>query len=69
MIDAIIVVSRESQKGIVIGKQGVKLKELGQEARFRLEKFLERNIYLNLRVKVDKDWRSSKESLEKYEYM
>lgn len=69
VIDATIVVSRESQKGIVIGKQGAKLKELGQEARFRLEKFLERNIYLNLRVKVDKDWRSSKESLEKYEYM
>lgn len=69
VIDATIVVSRESQKGIVIGKQGTKLKELGQEARHRLEKFLERGVYLNLRVKVDKDWRSSKESLEKFEYL
>jgi GTP-binding protein Era len=69
VIDASIVVSRESQKGIIIGKQGAKLKELGQDARQRLERFLERGVYLNLRVKVDKDWRSSKESLERYEYL
>ena len=69
MIDASIMVSRESQKGIIIGRQGAKLKELGQDARLRLERFLERGVYLNLRVKVDKDWRSSKESLERYEYL
>lgn len=69
VIDATIVVSRESQKGIVIGKQGTKLKELGQDSRQRLEKFLERGVYLNLRVKVEKDWRSSKESLAKFEYL
>ena len=64
VIDATILVSRESQKGIIIGTQGAALKELGIKSRRRLEEFLDRRVYLDLRVKVEKNWRESKKALE-----
>jgi len=67
-IRAVIYVERDSQKGIIIGHQGVALKKVGAEARKTLEKFFEKSIYLELFVKVDKDWRSSSRRLEAYGY-
>ncbi len=67
-INAVIYVERESQKGIVIGHNGFALKRIGTEARKSLEKFFGKSIYLELFVKVDKDWRSSKRELENFGY-
>jgi GTP-binding protein Era len=67
-ISAIIYVERDSQKGIIIGHQGVALKKVSTEARKTLEKFFEKSIYLEIFVKVDKDWRSSSRRLEAYGY-
>jgi len=67
-IRAIIYVERESQKGIIIGHQGVALKRVGTEARKSLEKFFGKNIFLETYVKVDKDWRSSKKELDIFGY-
>ena len=67
-ISAIIYVERESQKGIIIGHQGVALKKVGTEARKSLEKFFDKPIYLQLFVKVDKDWRSSQRELNSFGY-
>lgn len=67
-ISAIIYVERDSQKGIIIGHQGVALKKVSTEARKTLEKFFEKSIYLEIFVKVDKDWRSSSRRLEVYGY-
>lgn len=67
-IDAVIYVERESQKGIIIGHQGVALKKLGMEARKALEKFFGKHIYLQTFVKVDKDWRSSQRELNHFGY-
>ena len=61
-------VERESQKGIIIGHQGVALKKVGTEARKALEKFFDKPIYLQLFVKVDKDWRSSQRELNSFGY-
>ena len=58
-INAVIYVERESQKGIIIGHQGVALKRVSTEARRSLEKFFGKSIYLEVFVKVDKDWRLS----------
>ena len=58
-INAVIYVERDSQKGIIIGKQGKALKKVSSEARKTLEKFFQKSIYLETFVKVDKDWRSS----------
>jgi len=67
-INAVIYVERDSQKGIIIGHQGVALKKLGTEARRSLERFFDKSIYLDLFVKVDKDWRSSKRELDNFGY-
>ena len=67
-ISSIIYVERDSQKGIIIGHQGVALKKVSTEARKTLEKFFEKSIYLEIFVKVDKDWRSSSRRLEAYGY-
>jgi GTPase len=67
-IHAVIYVERDSQKGIIIGHQGVALKKLGMEARKSLEKFFDKKIFLELYVKVDKDWRSSKRELDSFGY-
>jgi GTP-binding protein Era len=56
-IRATIYVEKESQKGIVIGKQGRLLKVVGQEARVEIETLLAAHVYLELRVKVWKNWR------------
>jgi GTP-binding protein Era len=68
VIEACIVVSKSTQKAILIGKGGSRLKILGIESRSRIEKFLERKVYLTLHVKIDEDWRSSIDSLKKYGY-
>lgn len=67
-INAIIYVERESQKGIIIGHRGVALKKVSTEARKTLEKFFQKNIYLEVFVKVDKNWRNSDRSLRNFGY-
>ena len=67
-INAVIYVERESQKGIVIGHQGVALKKVSTEARKALERFFDKEVYLETFVKVDKDWRSSKKALDSFGY-
>ena len=67
-INAIIYVERDSQKGIIIGHQGVALKKVSTEARKALEKFFDKHIYLEIFVKVDKDWRSSERELSNFGY-
>ena len=67
-INAVIYVERDSQKGIIIGKQGKALKKVSSEARKTLEKFFQKSIYLETFVKVDKDWRSSDKELKNFGY-
>ena len=67
-INAIIYVERDSQKGIIIGHQGVALKKVSTEARKSLEKFFGKSIFLEVFVKVDKDWRSSVRELNNFGY-
>ena len=67
-INAVIYVERDSQKGIIIGHQGVALKKVSTEARKTLEKFFDKHIYLEVFVKVDKDWRSNKHELDTFGY-
>ena len=67
-ISAVIYVERDSQKGIIIGHQGVALKKVSTEARKSLEKFFGKRIFLETFVKVDKDWRSSKRELDHFGY-
>lgn len=67
-INAVIYVERDSQKGIIIGHRGVALKKVSTEARKTLEKFFGKTIFLEIFVKVDKDWRSNTKRLEAYGY-
>lgn len=67
-IRAIIVVERDSQKGIIIGKGGEMLKRIGREARKDIENFVGKKVFLETFVKVDKDWRESEVKLKKYGY-
>ena len=67
-INAVIYVERDSQKGIIIGHQGVALKRVSSEARKSLEKFFGKSIYLEVFVKVDKDWRQSERAMKSYGY-
>lgn len=67
-IEAVIYVERESQKGIIIGHQGVALKRVSSEARRELERFFGKRIYLQCYVKVDKDWRNSERAMKQYGY-
>lgn len=67
-INAVIYVERESQKGIIIGHNGYALKKVSTEARKTLEKFFDKSIYLELFVKVDRNWRNSTQRLEAYGY-
>ena len=67
-INAVIYVERDSQKGIIIGHQGVALKKVCTEARKALEKFFDKHIFLEVFVKVDKDWRSSQRELDNFGY-
>jgi GTPase len=63
-----IIVERDSQKGIIIGKGGAMLKKIGREARKDIEKFVGKQVFLETFVKVDKDWRTSDLKLKKYGY-
>jgi GTP-binding protein Era len=67
-IRANVMVSRTSQKAIVIGHQGKKIKKLGTDARLDIESFISKKVYLELYVKVDKDWRDKEGKLKKYGY-
>lgn len=67
-ISAVIYVERDSQKGIIIGHQGVALKKVSTESRKALERFFGKSIFLEIFVKVDKDWRSSKRELDNFGY-
>ena len=67
-IRAIIYVERDSQKGIIIGKQGRALKKVATEARKDLERFFGKTVFLETYVKVDKDWRSSDKELRSFGY-
>ena len=67
-IFAIIYCEQKSQKGILIGKGGSLLKKIGTEARFELEKIVDKKVYLNLEVKVEKDWRKKDNILKNFGY-
>lgn len=67
-INAVIYVERDSQKGIIIGHQGIALKKVNTESRKALEKFFNKKIFLETFVKVDKDWRSSQKELDAFGY-
>ena len=67
-IRALIIVNRETQKGIIIGHQGNKLTEVGTEARKDIEAFIGKKIFLDLYVKVDKDWKEKDNRLNQYGY-
>ena len=67
-IRAVIYVSRDSQKGIIIGHQGKMIKKVGTEARLDAEEFFGKKIFLELFVKVDKDWRDKDNKLKQFGY-
>ncbi|MBD3638987.1 MAG: GTPase Era [Crocinitomicaceae bacterium] len=67
-IRAVIYVERKTQKGILIGHQGQKIKRVGIEARKDIEKFIDKKVHLELYVKVDKDWRENDRKLERHGY-
>lgn len=67
-LDALIIVERDSQKGIIIGKQGSMIKNIGIEARKELQYITKKHIFLNLYVKVEKDWRNKPAKLKQYGY-
>ena len=67
-IRANIIIERDSQKGIIIGKAGSMMKKIGREARKDIERFVGKKVFLETFVKVDKDWRASDLKLKKYGY-
>ena len=67
-IKALIYVERDSQKGIIIGHEGMALKRVATDARRELEKFFGKKIFLEIYVKVDKDWRNSDRQLRRFGY-
>lgn len=67
-INALIYVERDSQKGIIIGKGGKSLKKVGSEARKDIESFFEKKVFLELYVKVEKDWRNKEIKLKGFGY-
>jgi len=67
-IRSVIMVERDSQKGIIIGHKGTALKRVGVEARKELEKFFGKQIHIELYVKVNKNWRSSERQLKRFGY-
>ncbi len=68
-IMSVIYVERDSQKGIIIGKGGAKIKKVGIEARADIEKFFGKKVYLEIFVKVEKDWRNRENKLRAFGYM
>lgn len=67
-ISAVIYVMRNSQKGIIIGKQGASLKKVGTEARLAMEDFFQKKVFLQMFVKVDENWRENRKELRKFGY-
>ncbi|MBQ1990364.1 MAG: KH domain-containing protein, partial [Rikenellaceae bacterium] len=67
-ISATIYVTRDSQKGIIIGHKGEKLKRVGMQAREDLERFLDKKVFLQLFVKVNDDWRNNDRQLRRFGY-
>lgn len=67
-IRSVIMVERDSQKGIIIGHKGLAIKRVGVEARSDLEKFFDKQIHIELYVKVNKDWRSDERQLRRFGY-
>ena len=67
-IRSIIIVERDSQKGIIIGHKGAAIKKVGTQARIDIEKFFNIKIFLDLQVKVNKNWRSDEKQLKKFGY-
>jgi GTP-binding protein Era len=67
-ISAIIYVERESQKGILIGRQGERIKQIGTQARLDLAHFLDAHVYINLRVKVRRKWRKDANQIRRFGY-
>ncbi|MBS1536688.1 MAG: GTPase Era [Bacteroidetes bacterium] len=67
-IGAEIIIERSTQKGIIIGAKGQKIKEVGQRARYKIEKHLEKPVFLELFVKVRDNWRNNKTMLKSYGY-
>jgi GTP-binding protein Era len=67
-IDTVIYVERDSQKGIIIGQGGSMLKKVGTEARKDIEEFFQKKVYLEMFVKVEKDWRNKNSSLKSFGY-
>ena len=67
-IRALIHVIRDSQKGIIIGHKGSMLKKVGTEARYDMEDFFGKKVFLELYVKVTKDWRDKPEALKRFGY-
>jgi GTP-binding protein Era len=68
LINAVIHVERDSQKGIIIGQKGSTIKNIGIKARKVIENFLGREVYLELRVKVSKNWRKSENQIKNFGY-
>ncbi len=68
-IMAVIYVERDSQKGIIIGHQGSKIKKVGMEARKDIEKFFDKSVFLDLFVKVEPNWRNRENKLRSFGYM
>ncbi|KAB2814058.1 GTPase Era [Phaeocystidibacter luteus] len=67
-IRAVILVARDSQKGIIIGHKGAQLKKVGTESRLEMEKFFQKKIFLEQYVKVNKDWRDDQRKLKQFGY-
>ena len=67
-IRAVIMVERETQKGIIIGHRGTAIKRVGTEARKSLQHFFDKKIFLDLYVKVNKNWRSNDKQLRRFGY-
>jgi GTPase len=68
-VEATIFVERDSQKGIIIGKQGNRLKQIGQAARREIERLLNAHVYLALWVKVRKDWSENEQLIRDMGYV
>ena len=66
---AVIYVERDSQKGIIIGRQGARLKKVGTEARQDIETFFGKKVYLELFVKVEPNWRNRENKLRSFGYI
>jgi GTPase len=67
-ISSLIIVERDSQKGIIIGNRGQSIKKVGSESRKDLEIFFNKKVFLELNVKVIKDWRKNSNQLKKFGY-